>query len=76
MFGKEAEVPLDLLLNQTTAAVEHTNWVIEHVERLREAHRRAGERMKRKADEKLPSRLVQKGETVRKNVHFCVCVES
>lgn len=49
--------------------------MIEHVERLRQAHQRAGERMKRKADEKLPSRLVQKGETQKKCSFLCVCGE-
>lgn len=62
MFRKEADLPLDFLLGKTTEAVY---MVAEHIEWLREAHKRAGEwvkkiteERKRKANEKLPSQLI------------------
>lgn len=52
MYGREPRLPLDLFLgekDQEWRAVMPTQWLAEHLERLRVAHDKAGERLKSQA---------------------------
>ena len=52
MYGREPRLPLDLFLgekDQEWRAVMPTQWLAEHLERLRVAHNKAGERLRSQA---------------------------
>jgi len=51
MFGREAHLPIDLLLGEDEEVHENpSNWLATHQARLRYAYQRAGEHLKPQAE--------------------------
>ena len=72
MFGREARLPVDLLLGKDEEVDENlSDWLATHQTRLRDAYQRAGEHLKQQAEKRQDQHLdkeynipIQKGQLV------------
>ena len=77
MFGREARLPIDLLLGEDEEVDENpSDWLTTHQARLRDAYQRAGEHLKQQAEKRQDQHFereynipIQKGQLVHLRNH-------